>query len=115
MSFLQNKPYFLNSGEGSKLKMLDALICVKATTEQTGGLFNLFEVDCPGGFTTPMHIHYSEDVAVFVLQGDLVVFWGEEHKHLTDGAYGFLPRSTPPMRRGIRSRFLDLYQSSNRL
>jgi quercetin dioxygenase-like cupin family protein len=95
MSFLQNQPYFLNSDEGIKLKMLDASIYVKATSEQTGGLFNLLEVNCPGGFTTPMHTHYAEDVTVFVLQGDLIVFWGEECSHTMAGAYIFLPRGTP--------------------
>lgn len=95
MSFLQTKPYFLNSCEGTKLKLLDASVCVKATSEQTGGLFNLFEIDCPGGFTTPMHIHYTEDVAVFILQGELIVFWGEERRLAKVGAYVFLPRGTP--------------------
>jgi quercetin dioxygenase-like cupin family protein len=95
MSFLQTKPYFLNSCEGTKLKMSDASVCVKATSEQTGGLFNLFEIECPGGFSTPMHIHYMEDVTVFVLQGELWVFWGEERRQATVGAYIFLPRGTP--------------------
>ncbi len=95
MSFLQSQPYFLNSGEGPTLKVLNASACVKATSEQTSGLFNLFEVECPGGFTTSIHIHYAEEVSVFVLQGDLVVFWGEERRHATAGAYIFLPRGTP--------------------
>ncbi len=95
MLFLQNKPYFLNSCEGTNLKMSDALVCVKASSEQTGGLFNLFEIDCPAGFNTPMHIHYVEDVTVFVLAGELTVFWGEERRRAAVGAYVFLPRGTP--------------------
>lgn len=95
MSFLQSQPYFLSRLEGTKLKMLNASICVKATSEQTGGLFNLFEVDCIGRFNTPMHIHYAEDVAVFVLKGNLIIFWGEERRPVTVGTYVFLPRGTP--------------------
>jgi quercetin dioxygenase-like cupin family protein len=95
MPILQTKPYFLNNWEGTKLKVSDASVCVKATSEQTGGLFNLFEIDCPGGFTTPMHIHYTEDVVVFILQGELMVFWGEERRHAAAGAYVYLPRGTP--------------------
>lgn len=109
MSFLLSRPYFLNSSEGTKLKMLDASIAVKATSEQTGGLFNLFEVDCPGGFGTPMHIHYAEDIAVFALQGCLVVFWGDERKDLTTDTYVFLPRGTPHgflVETGKTARFL---------
>ncbi len=80
MSFVQNRPYFLNNCEGTKLKLLGASVCIKAAGEQTGGSFNLFEIDCPGGFSTPMHIHYWEDVTVFVLQGELVFFWGDERR-----------------------------------
>lgn len=70
-------------------------VCVKATTAQTGGGFNLFEVDCPPGFATPLHIHYAVDVAVYVLDGALTVFWGEDRKEATAGAYLFMPRGTP--------------------
>lgn len=109
MSFLQSKPYFLSSCEGTKLKMWDVSVCVKATSEQTGGLFNLFEIDCPAGFITSMHIHYMEDVAVFVLHGELMVFWGDERRHATVGSYVFLPRGTPHgflVESGRTARFL---------
>ena len=32
---------------------------------------------------------------MFVLQGELTVFWGEERRQATAGAYIFLPRGTP--------------------
>jgi quercetin dioxygenase-like cupin family protein len=70
-------------------------VCVKATTAQTGGEFNLFEVECPPGFASPLHIHYGVDVAVYVLDGALTVFWGEDKKEVTAGAYLFMPRGTP--------------------
>ena len=95
MSFLQSQPYLLSSHEGHRVEILDAEVCVKATSEQTGGSFNLFEVTCPSGFATPMHIHYAEDVAVFMLQGDLLVCWGEERRRTVVGDYIFLPRATP--------------------
>jgi hypothetical protein len=38
-------------------------------------MFNLFEFTGPAGFATPLHIHYAEDVAVFVLEGSLTVYW----------------------------------------
>ena len=47
MPSLQPKPYTLNANEGKFLQSMEALIYVKATTEQTGGVFNLFEVTCP--------------------------------------------------------------------
>ena len=95
MPSLQTKPYTLNADEGKFLQCLGAIIYVKATSEQTGGVFNLFEVTCPPGFATPLHIHYAEDVAIFVLEGALTFFCGSEKMHAAPGSYFFQPRGTP--------------------
>ena len=95
MRSLQAKPYMLSNEEGQFLRSMGALISVKATSEQTGGVFNLFEVTCPPGFATPLHIHYAEDVAVFVLEGALALFAGRAKKVATVGSYFFQPRGTP--------------------
>ncbi len=95
MPSLQLKPYMLNPEEGRFLQAMGADISVKATSEQTDGLFNLFEVTCPRGFATPLHIHYAEDVAVYVLEGALGLFWGSVWKEAAAGSYFFHPRGTP--------------------
>ena len=95
MLALQTKPYTLNREEGQILHSLGARVVVKATSEQTGGGFNLFEVSCPPEFVTPLHIHYAEDVAVFVLEGVLTFFWGSVKKEAVAGSYFFQPRGTP--------------------
>lgn len=87
MVSLQTKPYALQS--------MGVLISVKATSEQTGGAFNLFDVSCPPDYATPLHIHYAEDVAVYVLEGKLTFFWGSEKKEAVAGSYFFQPRGTP--------------------
>ena len=76
MRLLQTKPYSLNDEEGQSLQSLGARVSVKASSEQTGGVFNLFEVSCAPDYATPLHIHYAEDVAVYVLEGALTIFWG---------------------------------------
>jgi quercetin dioxygenase-like cupin family protein len=58
-------------------------------------VFNLFEVSCPPAYATPLHIHYAEDVAVYVLEGALTFFWGGEKKEAVAGSYFFQPRGTP--------------------
>jgi quercetin dioxygenase-like cupin family protein len=68
---------------------------VKATSEQTGGEFNLFEVSCPPGYATPLHIHYTEDVTIYVLEGALTFFWGTKKMEAVAGAYFYQPRGTP--------------------
>jgi len=89
---LQTTPYMLHDEEGQSLKSLGALVLVKATSEQTGGVFNLFEVSCPPAYATPLHIHYAEDVAVYVLEGALSFFWGSEQKAAVPGSYFYQPR-----------------------
>lgn len=74
MRSLQAKPYMLNNEEGQSLQSLGALISIKAASEQTGGAFNLFEVSCPPHYASPLLIHYTEDVVVYVLEGTLTFF-----------------------------------------
>lgn len=92
---IQTKPYMLNPGEGQFLQSLGALVSIKASSEQTGGVFNLFDVSFPPGYATPLHIHYADDVAVYVLEGALTFAWGSEKKEAAAGSYFFQPRGTP--------------------
>ncbi len=92
---LQIKPKALHRDEGQKLGSLGALVCVKANSEQSGGAFNLFEFRCLLGYATSLHIHYAEDVAIYVLEGALTFFWGCEKKQAVAGSYFFQPRGTP--------------------
>lgn len=76
-----NMPYALAHDEGQRIYPFGELpTVVKASSEQTGGAFNLFDAVCPPGFATPLHIHYAEDVAVFVLEGALTSFWGSDRR-----------------------------------
>ena len=95
MRTLQTTPYRLHDEEGQSLEALGARVLVKATSEQTGGAFNLFEVICPPGYATPLHIHYAEDVAVYVLVGALSFFWGTEQQAAVAGSYFYQPRGIP--------------------
>jgi quercetin dioxygenase-like cupin family protein len=95
MRSFQTKPYLLSNEEGELLESLGALVSIKATSEQTQGVFNLFEVSCPPNYATPLLIHYAEDVAVYVLEGALIFFWGLEKKEAGVGSYLFQPRGTP--------------------
>ena len=95
MGFLQTKPYMLSNEEGQFLQSLGAWVSIKATSEQTGGRFNVFEVCCPTCFSTPLHIHYTEDIAIYVFEGTLTVFWGSEKKQAVAGSFFYQPRGAP--------------------
>ncbi|HLO30019.1 MAG TPA: cupin domain-containing protein [Anaerolineales bacterium] len=95
MRSLQTKPYMLDNEEGQFLQSVGAVVSIKATSEQTGGVFNLFELSCPPEFATPLHIHYTEDVAVYILEGTLTFFWGSAKKKAVAGSFLYQPRGTP--------------------
>ena len=92
---LQTKPYTLETEEGQFLLALGASVTIKATSAQTDDAFNLFDVCCPPKYATPLHIHYIEDVAVYVLHGTLTFFFGTEKTEAVSGSFIYQPRGTP--------------------
>lgn len=67
----------------------------KATAEETGGAFLLFEDRMDRGKTTPLHIHPDSDESMYVLEGEILVHMdGAEHRV---GAGGLMvaPRGVP--------------------
>jgi quercetin dioxygenase-like cupin family protein len=95
MRSLRIKPYMLDNEEGQFLQALGASVSIKATSEQTGATFNLFEVSCPPDYATPLQIHYTEDVAIYVLEGTLALFWGSQKRQAVAGSFFYQPRGTP--------------------
>jgi len=92
----QMKSYTLGHDEGKSIYTFGKLLAViKADSEQTDATFNLFEVTCPPGYATELHIHYAEDVAVYVLEGALDFFWGSKKKEAVAGSFFYQPRGTP--------------------
>jgi len=91
----QTKPYSLSPDDGKKIHSYGTLVIIKATSEQTSGMFNLFDVTCPPGYTTSLQIHYAEDVAVYILEGALTFFWGSDKKEAVGGSFFFQPRGIP--------------------
>lgn len=91
----QTKAYSLTCEEGESLHALGTQVVIIATSEQTGGAFNLFEVTCPPDYATSLQIHYAEDVAVYVLEGTLTFFWGSEKRKAIAGSYFYQPRGIP--------------------
>jgi quercetin dioxygenase-like cupin family protein len=91
---LKTRPYLIQA-DRQKMHALGALVSVLASTEQTDGAFNLLNAVCPIGFETPLHIHYTEDVAIYISEGALDIFWGDERKQSKVGSFSFQPRGTP--------------------
>ena len=91
---LQDRPYVMHD-EKTRLHSLGTLVSILANTEQTGGTFNLFDVILPIGFSTPLYINYADEVALFVLNGEMEFFWGDEKMEAQAGSYFYQPRGIP--------------------
>ncbi len=91
-----NMPYAHAHEEGKRIYSFGELLTVvKASSEQTGGAFNLFDVTYSQGYATPLHTHYAEDVALFVLEGALTSFWDNDQCEARVGSFLFQPKGTP--------------------
>ena len=71
---------------------LGALSQVRLSGEQTGGAFSLAENLNRRGNGSPVHVHDQEDETLFVLDGELRVFLGEEEHTAGPGTVAVLPR-----------------------
>lgn len=67
----------------------------KATTEETGGAFFLFEDRMEQGKMTPLHTHPDSDESMYVLEGEILMHMdGKEHR-IASGGLAVAPRGVP--------------------
>lgn len=86
-------PIVRADGEGERLRFWGGgVLTMKATTEETGGAFLLFEDLMTEGKTTPLHIHAHEDEALYVLDGELMVHIDGTDHRLSAGGLAMAPR-----------------------
>jgi len=89
-------PVTRQGGEGEQLWFAGGgLLTMKATSEETGGAYVLFEDREVLGKPTPLHLHPDNDEVAYVLEGDILVYvHGEEH-HIGQGGVFVAPRGVP--------------------
>lgn len=93
-------PIVRAAGEGEHLRFYGGgLLTMKATAEETGGAFLLFEDLMCRGKTTPLHLHANEDETLYVLDGEIVV-------HIGGTNYPVGPRGVAVAPRGVPHAFL---------
>ena len=89
------KAYCLQPGEGDARWWLGTLATIKATAEDTGGLYTLVEVVEPEGVEAPLHVHHREDEGFWILEGEVTFRVGEETIKASPGSFVFGPRDVP--------------------
>jgi quercetin dioxygenase-like cupin family protein len=67
----------------------------KATAEETGGGFTLFEDRLDRGKVTPLHTHPESDESMYILDGEILMHMdGKEHR-VEAGGFVMAPRGVP--------------------
>jgi mannose-6-phosphate isomerase-like protein (cupin superfamily) len=87
--------YVFLPGEGRLIDLGGFSMTVKATSEDTDGMFTLLEAEEPPGFGPPMHIHHDSAEAFYVLEGEYVIFIKEKEFPCPAGSFIFIPADTP--------------------
>ena len=71
-------------------------VVVRASGDESGGSYDLIEVTIPPGpGVTPMHVHHEMDEAMYVLEGEVTVQFGDDRRVLEPGSYAMAPRGVP--------------------
>jgi quercetin dioxygenase-like cupin family protein len=66
-----------------------------ATGEQTGGSFALTESTADAGYASPFHVHHNDDEAIYVLDGAIDLYLGDDVHEGREGSWFFMPRAVP--------------------
>jgi quercetin dioxygenase-like cupin family protein len=84
------------SGEGEQRWFCGGgRITWKATTEETGGAFVLFEDEMDAGKVTPLHVHPETDETFYLLEGEILLHIDGEQRSLRAGGLVVMPRGIP--------------------
>jgi quercetin dioxygenase-like cupin family protein len=86
------RAYVLGEEDGKAMSFLGAHLLTKATAENTGGSFCLFDQRVPPNYAVPRHIHRDDDEAWYILDGSATFFCGDQRFEAGKGAWIFLPR-----------------------
>ncbi|MDX6231038.1 MAG: hypothetical protein QOI76_4428 [Frankiales bacterium] len=67
----------------------------KATAEETGGAFLLFEDRMEQGKRTPLHTHPDSDETMYVLEGEILMHMDGQDHRVAAGGIAVAPRGVP--------------------
>ncbi len=84
------------SGEGERRWFCGGgVITWKATAEETGGAFLMFEDHMDEGKVTPLHVHPEVDETFYMLEGEIALYLDGKQRKLSAGGIAVMPRGVP--------------------
>ncbi len=106
-----SEAFVLAPGDGRSIDLGAFGMTVKASRDETDGVFSLLEAEEPPGFGPPLHIHRDAAEAFYVLEGEYVMFLDDREVSCPSGSFIFIPAG---VRHGFRvgkarSRKLNFY------
>lgn len=87
--------YARRAGPETSFWYLGSLFTFLAESVDTDGRFAAMEITSPKGIEPPRHIHHREDEALYVLEGEITFYVGDEIYEATPGTLVRLPRGVP--------------------
>ncbi len=96
MASITSRAYALGLGEGLKLQSGPGRDLVfKATGDDTDGAFDFFTVEVAPMSGPPLHVHHTQEEAIFVLKGRYKVRVGDETFRCDEGGFAYMPKGLP--------------------
>lgn len=84
-----------HDGEGEAIWMLNSLVTIKATADETGGAYSFCEQEVTPDGNPPTHVHRDADEAFYVLDGEVELEVDGETVVARRGTFAFAPRGVP--------------------
>lgn len=93
---MSTRKAIIRSGdEGDTLWFNSDLLTFKATADETGNAFTLFEELSQHGKVTPLHMHPNADETFCVIAGEIVVYVDGAEQIVGSGGVASIPRGMP--------------------
>ena len=70
---------------------------LKIAGEQSDGEWAVVEWEVHAGDEPPIHTHTREDEMLYVLEGSITAFVGDQRIDVEAGSYAALPKNVPPL------------------
>jgi quercetin dioxygenase-like cupin family protein len=94
METKQAKVTYVPPGGGRSIWAVGDTYTFKAVSEDTNGVYTLFEASVPPQSGPPPHIHHWEDEAYYVLEGELEILDNNRTIKVSAGSFVHIPRGT---------------------
>jgi quercetin dioxygenase-like cupin family protein len=89
------EPVVVRKNAGEARWWFGALAQLKATAADTGGQLTIVEVTEHPGAEAPLHVHFRDDEAFWILEGEVTFEVGDTTIEASAGDYVFGPRGIP--------------------